>query len=121
VYRLAVQDWFSSAHQLKGYRGRCEAVHGHNWKVEAEVEGERLNDIGLLIDFTEIRDMIRDIIGRMDHVFLNDLEEFRADNPSSEIIARHIYRSMAGRLPAGMRVTSVTVWESEKARATYSE
>jgi len=121
MYRLSVQEWFSSAHQLKGYRGKCEAVHGHNWKVEVEVEGERLNDIGLLIDFSELKRIVREIIGPMDHVLLNEVDAFMPQNPSSENIARYIYKELATRLPAGVRPRSVTVWESEKARATYDE
>jgi 6-pyruvoyltetrahydropterin/6-carboxytetrahydropterin synthase len=121
MYRLTVFDYFSSAHQLKGYRGRCESVHGHNWKVEAEVEGNTLDDIGLLIDFKELRSILKDVIDRLDHVLLNDLVEFKNCNPSSELIARNIYAQMKDRLPHGVRLVTVTVWESDNAKAIYFE
>ena len=121
MYRLTVHDYFSSAHQLKGYKGKCEAIHGHNWKVEVDVQGGKLNDIGLLMDFHDLRKMLKDILDRLDHVLLNEVEEFRETNPSSENVARHVYESFKKKLPAGISVTSVTVWESENARAAYWE
>ena len=121
MYRLNVFDYFSSAHQLKGYRGRCEAVHGHNWKVEAEVQGDVIDDVGLLMDFKHLKSILKDVIDRLDHVMLNDLEEFRNVNPSSELIARHIYRRLRTALPPGIVLASVTVWESENAKAIYYE
>lgn len=121
MYRLNVFDYFSSAHQLKGYQGRCEAVHGHNWKVEAEVEGDVIDDIGLLMDFKHLKSILKDVIDRLDHVMLNDLKEFRNVNPSSELIAKHVYRQMKDMLPASVRLFSVTVWESENAKAIYYE
>jgi 6-pyruvoyltetrahydropterin/6-carboxytetrahydropterin synthase len=121
MYRLTVFDFFSSAHQLKGYRGRCEAVHGHNWKVEAEVEGEVIDDIGLLMDFKLLKKILKDVIDRLDHVMLNDLEEFWNVNPSSELIAKYVYKQMKDMLPSGVRLSSITVWESENAKAMYYE
>lgn len=121
MYRLTVHDYFSSAHQLKGYKGKCETIHGHNWKVEVDVQGERLNEIGLLMDFHDLRRMLRDILERLDHVLLNEVEEFRESNPSSEHVARHVYESLGKKLSPGVSVSSVTVWESENARATYFE
>jgi 6-pyruvoyltetrahydropterin/6-carboxytetrahydropterin synthase len=121
MYRLSVFDYFSSAHQLKGYRGRCEAVHGHNWKVEVEVEGEKLDDIGMLMDFSVIKKLLRDIIDPLDHVMLNEIEPFRVENPSSELLARHIYGEIKKGLPRGVAVARVVVWESENAKAIYYE
>ncbi|TFH42678.1 MAG: 6-pyruvoyl tetrahydropterin synthase family protein, partial [Chrysiogenales bacterium] len=66
MYRLTIHDYFSSAHQLKGYRGECEGVHGHNWKVEVEVEGEGLNDIGLLVDFHDLKAILKEVIDPLD-------------------------------------------------------
>ncbi len=121
MYRLTVFDYFSSAHQLKGYRGRCEAVHGHNWKVEAEVEGDVLDNIGLLVDFKHLKKILKETIDRLDHVMLNDLEEFRNQNPSSELIAKYLYQQMKDKLIPGVKLVSVTVWESENAKAAYFE
>jgi 6-pyruvoyltetrahydropterin/6-carboxytetrahydropterin synthase len=121
MYRLSVADYFSSAHQLKGYKGKCETLHGHNWKVVAEVEGSDLNDIGLLVDFKDLKGILKDVLDRLDHVCLNDIEEFRESNPSSELIARYIHGQIKERLPAGIRIVNVKVWESERARAEYYE
>ncbi len=121
MFQLTVHDYFSSAHQLKGYRGKCEAVHGHNWKVEVTVQGEVLDDIGLLMDFTDLKKLLKKTTDPLDHVMLNEIEGLKGDNPSSEIIARYIFNQMKGGLPAGIRMTSVIVWESENARALYCE
>lgn len=121
MFQLTVHDYFSSAHQLHGYKGKCEAVHGHNWKIEATVQGERLNEIGLLMDFTDLKKLLKNIIDPLDHVMLNEIDGFRDNNPSSEIIARYIYKKIEEGLPAGITAASVTVWESENARAAYSE
>lgn len=120
MYRLSVHDYFSSAHQLKGYRGKCEGVHGHNWKVEVEVGGETLDDVGLLMDFSILKKYLRNVIEPLDHVMLNDVDGFRDRNPSSEHIARHIFDRMSEMLPAGVSMITVTVWESENAKAVYS-
>jgi 6-pyruvoyltetrahydropterin/6-carboxytetrahydropterin synthase len=121
MYRLSVHDYFSSAHQLKGYRGKCEAIHGHNWKVEVEVEGETLNEIGLLIDFTDLKKILKSVIDPLDHVLLNEVEGFRDKNPSSEMIARHVYDQLKDILPAGIDIANVTVWESDSSKAIYYE
>ncbi|MBN2159181.1 MAG: 6-carboxytetrahydropterin synthase QueD [Spirochaetes bacterium] len=121
MYRLVIHDYFSSAHQLRGYRGKCEGVHGHNWRVEVEVEGERLNDIGLLMDFTDLKRILKEVVDPLDHVMLNEVDGFRDNNPSSELIARHIYNRVKERLPADISVAAVTVWESENAKAVYTE
>ncbi len=121
MYRLKVIDHFSSAHQLKGYMGECENLHGHNWKVEVVVEGEKLDSVGLMIDFKELKKLIHTIIGELDHRFLNDIEPFKETNPSSELISRHIYSELKSELPSGVSLDSVVVWESETACAAYSE
>ena len=121
MYRLSMYDYFSSAHQIKGYRGKCEAIHGHNWKVEVEVEGETLNDIGLLMDFTDLKKLLKSVIDPLDHVLLNEVDGFRDQNPSSELIARHVYNHLKDILPDGIDIVNVTVWESESAKAIYYE
>ena len=121
MYRISVHDFFSSAHQLKGYRGKCEAVHGHNWKVDIEVQGETLNDIGLLMDFTDLKKILKSAIDPLDHVLLNEVEGFRDKNPSSELIARHVYNRVKDILPEDIEIAMVTVWESVSAKAIYFE
>src|SRR5260221_9152263 len=84
MFQVSVEETFSAGHALRGYRGKCENVHGHNYRVRVTVEGPQLDAIGLLCDFTELKRVIREIIGGPDHQFINDLEPFRTVNPSAE-------------------------------------
>lgn len=120
MYTVRVQSHFSSAHNLRGYRGKCEDLHGHNWRVEAEVSSEKLDDIGMVIDFKEIKKSLADIMSYLDHKYLNDIDEFKQDNPTSENIAHYIHKSMSVKHP-GLKIKAVTVWETETSSATYSE
>jgi len=86
MYILTVEDSFAAAHQLNGYMGKCENLHGHNWKIELEVAGHVLNDIGLLIDFHDLKDILKSVLADLDHVNLNETELFSTINPSSENI-----------------------------------
>jgi len=123
MFRLAVVDYFASAHQLRGYNGQCERLHGHNWRVEVVVEGKELNEQGLLLDFKVIKGALSSILQGLDHSFLNELPYFQEKNPTSENLAFFIFKEMEKALKAypGVRVKEVTVWESERARATYLE
>ena len=121
MFRIVVFDYFSSAHQLKGYQGQCEEVHGHNWKVEVELAGDRLDDIGLLVDFRAVKKILKNILDGLDHKMLNQVPPFDRINPSSELIARHIYTRFKQELTGDAKVNSITVWESENSRAIYSE
>ena len=120
MYELKVISRFAAAHQLKMVAQKCESLHGHNWKVEVRVAGEKLNDAGVLIDFGEIKHHVADIMATLDHTFLNELNIFENGNPSSENIARYIGLQLQARLdPQDIKVTRVTAWESEDASATY--
>lgn len=121
MYRIKIYDRFASAHYLNGYRGKCESLHGHNWKVEVELQGEELDEVGLLMDFTELKKIVREILDELDHCLLNDLNPFRTSNPSSENIAKYIYGCVRDRLSGGVDISSVSVWESENSAATYFE
>jgi len=120
MWRIKVIDWFSAGHQLRGYQGKCEALHGHNFRVEVVVEGDKLDEVGLLIDFKRLKRLLVEILGELDHTFLNELEAFSQQNPSSELIAKYIYEKLAERIPEGVRLKEVWVFESEKAGAGYS-
>ncbi|MDP8258162.1 MAG: 6-carboxytetrahydropterin synthase QueD [Candidatus Aadella gelida] len=120
MYTVRVQSHFSSAHNLRGYKGKCEDLHGHNWRVETEVSSEKLDDIGMVVDFKELKKSLSDIVSGLDHKYLNDVEEFKQDNPTSENIARYISGCMSAKHP-DLKVRSVTVWETETSSATYSE
>lgn len=122
MYELVIKESFASAHQLRGYKGKCENLHGHNWKVEIYVMSETLNEIGLAMDFLDIKKEARVILQQLDHHFLNDVFPFTEINPLSENIARWIYDGMSKRINTeNVFVSRVTVWESDTAAATYFE
>ncbi len=121
MFELKVVTRFAAAHQLKMVAKKCETLHGHNWKIEVFVGGDKLNSAGVLVDFGQLKEYIKEIIGELDHKFLNDLEFFNDDNPpSSENIAYLIARKLQEKiLPTGVRVTRVSAWESDDSCATY--
>lgn len=115
-----VRDSFAAAHRLVGSGGRCENVHGHNFKVELEIGGDDLDDSGMLKDFTDLKSTLRGILGDLDHRDLNDLNPFDDSSPSSEKIAEYIFQRASEDLNDGsIKVVSVTVSESDTASATY--
>jgi 6-pyruvoyltetrahydropterin/6-carboxytetrahydropterin synthase len=122
MYELTIETGFASAHQLRGYKGKCEKMHGHNWKVQISVTAERLNEIDLVIDFHDLKRVANEVVSPLDHAYLNEIFPFTEKNPSSENIAKWIYDSMNKKLSEdNVRVSSVTVWESDTASASYYE
>jgi 6-pyruvoyltetrahydropterin/6-carboxytetrahydropterin synthase len=122
MYELKIISQFAAAHQLRDFEGDCERLHGHNWKVEVYVTGENVGHDGLLIDFRKIKDATKQGLDEFDHKFLNDLEPFKIENPSSENIARYIYRYLSKLINReGVRISKVTAWESDSACASYME
>jgi len=122
MYELMIESRFAAAHQLRGYKGRCENLHGHNWKVQVAVSADRLNDIGLAMDFGDLKAITDEIVSTLDHGMLNNIFPFTEINPSSENIAKWLYESLKKRIDTeDIEVSSVTVWESETASATYYE
>jgi 6-pyruvoyltetrahydropterin/6-carboxytetrahydropterin synthase len=122
MFQVSVEETFSSGHALRGYKGKCENPHGHNYRVQITLEGPQLNNIGLLIDFTHLKEVMRGIIKRLDHQFLNDLEPFTSLNPSAENMAKYFYDEVSGQLkdlPPGAKVSDVIVWETDTALAKY--
>jgi len=118
-YELFIQATFSAAHNLREYKGKCERLHGHNWRVDLHLAADRLNREGMVLDFTEANRILREVLDPFDHAYLNDVPPFDRLNPSSENLARIIAEAVAGRLPAGIRLAAVTTWESDHAAATY--
>ena len=118
MFELMVEDSFDAAHALRGYEGPCENLHGHTWKVQVFLKGEKLNKIGLMRDFKNIRKELKDVLAEFDHKLLNDIKPFDAENPSSENLARIIYQETAKKI-SGLH--KVTVWESATACASYWE
>jgi 6-pyruvoyltetrahydropterin/6-carboxytetrahydropterin synthase len=120
VFEISVDCTFAAGHALRGYKGKCEDVHGHNYTVRVSVAGEALNSIGLLLDFAEMRDAIRKLIDRWDHRFLNDIPPFDRLNPSAENMARVLSEGIEPEVAKqGLHVLSVTVWETDATSATY--
>lgn len=120
TWRLKVKSGFSAAHRLVGSGGKCESLHGHNFKVELEVEGEELGDAGMLVDFGELKGVLKGVLEELDHHDLNEIGALKGESPSSENIARYIFRQLRKKIQAsGVRVHSVTVRESDTASATY--
>lgn len=121
-YTLKVIADFASAHTLRNYPGACARMHGHNWKIEAEVDATVLDEIGMGVDFKVIKTAAREIAGRLDHRYLNDLEPFDTINPTAENIAAHFFSEMSSRLnDERIRVRAVTLWETERACVRYAE
>jgi 6-pyruvoyltetrahydropterin/6-carboxytetrahydropterin synthase len=121
-YTLKIVTDFASAHTLREYPGACARMHGHNWKVEAEVRAGSLDEIGMGVDFKVIKQATRDIAARLDHRYLNDLEPFTEINPTAEHIAAYFYRELSAQLNnERIRVHAVTLWETERACVRYAE
>jgi 6-pyruvoyltetrahydropterin/6-carboxytetrahydropterin synthase len=116
MYELMTEGAFCAAHALKGYNGPCENLHGHSWKVQVFMAGKKLNKLGILSDFREIKAVLKKILGRFDHQNLNDLPEFKKQNPSCEILAKLIFEKLK---KAFKETSKVTVWESENTSAGY--
>ncbi|MCM8818688.1 MAG: 6-carboxytetrahydropterin synthase QueD [Candidatus Omnitrophica bacterium] len=122
MYEIKIRGDFSSAHMLKNYKGKCENLHGHNWKVEVIVIGETLDKIGLLIDFHILKSKLNIILKSLDHKNLNLIPFFAKKNPSSENIAFFIYKKMVQLVKNyPVKISKVTVWENENQSASYYE
>lgn len=122
MYELMVETTFASAHQLRGYKGKCERLHGHNWKVQAYVIAEKLNDIDIAVDFHQLKKYLEEITSQLDHSVLNEVFPFTEKNPSSENIAKWIFDSLKKKITEpNIMLSAVTVWESDTASATYYE
>jgi 6-pyruvoyltetrahydropterin/6-carboxytetrahydropterin synthase len=121
MYQIKVSAAFAAAHFLRRFLGKCETLHGHNWKVEASIEGEELDHADILFDFGKLKDLLRQILEEFDHCHLNQLPVFTTRNPSSELIAQYIYNKMKAQLPPQVRLLEVAVWESEGSQAAYRE
>jgi len=122
MYEISVDESFAAAHNLRNYHGKCEDLHGHNYKVRVVLTGKELDATGLLYDFVHLKRVIQEVIGSLDHKYLNELPPFDTLNPSAENIARHIYDRTATQLPQAANaavISSVTVWETDTSAATY--
>ncbi len=122
MFYLRVRDDFAAAHYLRGYKGKCEALHGHNWKVELEAGFDRLDETGLAIDYKDLKRILKEVIEKFDHTELNRLELFFSKNPTTENIAMIIYSESKKRLlESGAKKIAVTIWESDDSCCRYEE
>lgn len=121
-YTLKVVSDFASAHTLRDYPGACSRMHGHNWKVEAEVEASKLNDVGMAIDFKAIRQQVKVLTDILDHRYLNEIEPFDQINPTAENIAEYIFSRLSKALNnEHIRVKALTLWETERACVRFTD
>jgi len=125
MFEVTVDHTFSAGHALRGYRGKCENPHGHNYRVRLTLRGSQLDSIGLLYDFADVKCLLREIAEPLDHQFMNDVPPFDKLNPSAENLAKFFYeeteRRLADQRPEnGVCVSSVTVWETDTTTATYT-
>jgi len=121
MYQVSVEQHFDAAHFLRGYRGKCEALHGHRFRVVVRVKAAKVDDIGLAYDFVELKRQLGDILSRFDHTCLNDVPPFDKINPSSENIASTIYNELQPKLAgAPVSLACVEVWESPQSGIAYS-
>lgn len=120
MYEIKIVTSFSAAHRLENFYGKCEALHGHNWKVEVFLKGDKLNDTGLLQDFGVVKAHTRELLEEIDHKYLNELPAFSQQNPSSENLARFLFQRLGAVLNQnGVQVSRVNVWESDTSCASY--
>lgn len=118
MYSVKVEGVFSAAHNLKHYKGKCEDLHGHNWKIEVVVTKKKVDKIGMVLDFKHLRDKLYIVLEKLDHKHLNNLPYFKKVNPTSENIARYIYEKLKPQVPG---LSLITVWENNTSSATYEE
>ena len=118
MYQITVEQHFDAAHALRGYKGKCENLHGHRFRVVARLRTSKLNEIGLAFDFRNLKARLNEVLERFDHTNLNEVAPFNAINPSSENLASTIFNELQPKLP-GIKLVSVEVWESPDASAEY--
>ena len=120
MYELKVVTHFAAAHQLTMVGAKCENMHGHNWKIEVYVTGEKLNQAGVLMDFGVVKKHVAEIMALLDHKYLNELDYFQHDQPSSENIAYFVAQELQKKIDnSAISVSRVKAWESDDACATY--
>ena len=122
MFEVFVEQTFAAGHALRNYKGKCENVHGHNFKVQVRLEGQKLDEAGLLVDFIDVKTSLRGVIERLDHQFLNEVPPFDVKNPSAENIAEYFYLELTKTLaaaPVPVRISEVRVWETDIQSASF--
>ena len=121
MFEVSVEDTFAAGHALRNYKGKCENVHGHNYRVQVTLSGPELDSIGLLVDFVVVKKLMQTAVDRLDHQYLNDLAPFDVLNPSAENMAKYFYDEISGGLGQStpVQLDQVRVWETDTSSATY--
>ena len=121
MFEVSVEQTFAAGHALRNYKGKCENVHGHNYRVRITMQGDQLDSTGLLVDFLDVKSLIGHVVDYLDHQFINDLPPFDELNPSAENIAKYFYDRVSGGLKneVPVRVSEVTIWETDTSSAVY--
>jgi len=120
MYELKIVTQFAAAHRLENFNGKCESLHGHNWKVEVFLAGKDLNGTGLLMDFGVVKARTKEVLEEIDHKYLNELAAFQDRNPSSENLACYLFERLGAIFNRdGVKVSRVNVWESDTSCASY--
>lgn len=123
MYTLKVDGAFEAAHRIAGYPGKCDRLHGHNWRVEATIAGTELDELGMLVDFKLVKKALKDVLEELDHRYLNELKPFSEGvNPTAENLSRIIFERLAGAgiFTGDTRLVSICVWESPNSSVTYT-
>jgi len=122
MFTIKVKTEFSAAHALRDYPGDCARVHGHNWKVQAEIQTKQLNAIGIGIDFKDVKKAMGEIIGILDHQYINEIPPFDSINPTAENVVQWIFEQMDQQISdQNTRLVAMTIWETDRSSVTYTK
>jgi len=125
MYEVTVEDTFAAGHYLRNYKGKCENPHGHNYRVRVTLQGKELDKAGLLVDFKDLKGVMKHVVDYLDHKMMNDIEPFTVLNPSAENLAKYFYdqtnAKLKERTDGRVTVSRVTLWETDTSIATYYE
>jgi 6-pyruvoyltetrahydropterin/6-carboxytetrahydropterin synthase len=119
MFEITIKSDFAAAHRLNNYQGACENLHGHNFIVEVSVLCNKLDNSYIAIDFKELKKIVKGILDKLDHTYLNDNDFFKNSNPTSEMIAKYIYENLEGNLNENCKPHKVSVYETQNSKATY--
>ena len=121
MYYLSIQTAISAAHFLNQYEGDCARLHGHNWKLEVSVKGDKLDETGMVIDFKDLHELCWQVAGKFDHQVINEVAPFDKMNPTAEHLAKFFYNEIGKLLPADVYMHEISLWETEKYKVVYCE
>jgi 6-pyruvoyltetrahydropterin/6-carboxytetrahydropterin synthase len=116
---LSVESGFAAAHNLRNYQGKCERLHGHNWRVRVCLAAEELDEVGMVVDFHDVKAALGEVMATLDHQYVNEVPPFDAENPTTENLCRYIAGQLQERLPSRVSIRRVSCWESGRCGASY--